>query len=303
MDNKQDLQNKIEEQNSKIEELKKKNEELSKKIDDLILVFRSHEHNGNDGTIKIKEVQGISKTGDAVEIGSGVLGQVEVQNGSTLQQSLVMSVGVDKTIKYQNVQSKDIDNSTIQLSLIKDSTIPGLPTYNSVLLGASRPIYNNTGKSITVGGNTISDSSFNWQTNELAGSYIAIYNSNLEAQFVRQIASNTSSTITIDGTWSSSVSNCIYTTFSPVILGDGAARWLKLSIIGQDISSGGTGAQRLGIGMGLLGSAIGIYYGTGSPEGIVSALQGSIYLRTDGGSTTTLYIKTSGTGNTGWTAK
>lgn len=43
--------------------------------------------------------------------------------------------------------------------------------------------------------------------------------------------------------------------------------------------------------------------GLGAPEGIVSASQGSIYLRTDGGPTTTLYIKTSGSGNTGWTAK
>jgi hypothetical protein len=36
---------------------------------------------------------------------------------------------------------------------------------------------------------------------------------------------------------------------------------------------------------------------------VVSARVGSLYLRTDGGATTTLYVKTSGTGNTGWTAK
>jgi hypothetical protein len=44
--------------------------------------------------------------------------------------------------------------------------------------------------------------------------------------------------------------------------------------------------------------------GTGSPEGVVSAFVGSVYLNTSGGATTTLYIKTSGgSGNTGWTAK
>lgn len=43
--------------------------------------------------------------------------------------------------------------------------------------------------------------------------------------------------------------------------------------------------------------------GTGSPESVVSASIGSLYLRLDGGATTTLYVKTSGTGNTGWTAK
>jgi hypothetical protein len=43
--------------------------------------------------------------------------------------------------------------------------------------------------------------------------------------------------------------------------------------------------------------------GTGSPEGVVTAPVGSIYTRTDGGAGTTLYIKESGTGNTGWIAK
>lgn len=43
--------------------------------------------------------------------------------------------------------------------------------------------------------------------------------------------------------------------------------------------------------------------GAGSPEGVVAAVVGSIWTRTDGGATTTLYVKTSGTGNTGWTAK
>lgn len=43
--------------------------------------------------------------------------------------------------------------------------------------------------------------------------------------------------------------------------------------------------------------------GTGSPESVVTAPIGSLWLRTDGSTSTTLYIKTSGAGNTGWTAK
>ena len=43
--------------------------------------------------------------------------------------------------------------------------------------------------------------------------------------------------------------------------------------------------------------------GTGSPEGVVTASVGSLYSRTDGGADTTLYVKESGTGNTGWAAK
>lgn len=43
--------------------------------------------------------------------------------------------------------------------------------------------------------------------------------------------------------------------------------------------------------------------GAGSPESVVTAPVGSLYTRTDGGANTTLYVKESGTGNTGWIAK
>jgi len=43
--------------------------------------------------------------------------------------------------------------------------------------------------------------------------------------------------------------------------------------------------------------------GAGTPEGAVTATVGSLYTRTDGGATTTLYVKESGTGNTGWVGK
>lgn len=46
-----------------------------------------------------------------------------------------------------------------------------------------------------------------------------------------------------------------------------------------------------------------IITGTGSPEGVVAAGVGSLYTNKSGGASTTLYVKTSGTGNTGWTAK
>lgn len=42
--------------------------------------------------------------------------------------------------------------------------------------------------------------------------------------------------------------------------------------------------------------------GTGSPEGVVAAPIGSMYSRTDGTITTSLYVKSSGTSNTGWKA-
>jgi hypothetical protein len=52
-----------------------------------------------------------------------------------------------------------------------------------------------------------------------------------------------------------------------------------------------------------LGSAgVQILTGTGDPESVHTAVVGSLFLRTDGGTGTTLYVKESGSGNTGWSS-
>ncbi|HEU4975289.1 MAG TPA: hypothetical protein VFT50_09385 [Baekduia sp.] len=43
--------------------------------------------------------------------------------------------------------------------------------------------------------------------------------------------------------------------------------------------------------------------GRGSPEGVVRATPGSLYVDEDGGAGATLYVKESGNGDTGWVAK
>ena len=43
--------------------------------------------------------------------------------------------------------------------------------------------------------------------------------------------------------------------------------------------------------------------GTGTPEGSIISAVGGLWRRTDGGTSTTLYVKESGTSNTGWAAK
>lgn len=46
-----------------------------------------------------------------------------------------------------------------------------------------------------------------------------------------------------------------------------------------------------------------VYNGVGSPEGVVVAQIGSIYLRLDGAASTSMYVKESGSAATGWIAK
>lgn len=52
-----------------------------------------------------------------------------------------------------------------------------------------------------------------------------------------------------------------------------------------------------------LPSTVTLTIGVGSPASVVTAPVGSLYLNTSGGSGTTLYVKESGTGNTGWVGK
>jgi hypothetical protein len=107
--------------------------------------------------------------------------------------------------------------------------------------------------------------------------------------FVGTLTNGATKTININD-----ISNYIFKTdrLTPTIdstqfLGDGSHRWDTVYTVN---------------GM-TLGTNILITSGAGSPESVISAPVGSLYLRTDGSTTTTLYVKTSGTGNTGWTAK
>lgn len=50
-------------------------------------------------------------------------------------------------------------------------------------------------------------------------------------------------------------------------------------------------------------ASVSLTTGAGTPEGSIVAQVGSIHLRTDGGASTTFYVKETGVGNTGWVAK
>lgn len=72
----------------------------------------------------------------------------------------------------------------------------------------------------------------------------------------------------------------------------------------DDITSTTTGLAQPAVSSTVSAPALAsIASGLNTPENRVIAAPGSLFLRTDGGSNTTLYIKESGLGNTGWVAK
>ena len=81
---------------------------------------------------------------------------------------------------------------------------------------------------------------------------------------------------------------------------------VRTASAGSSGSSANTMTERFKIdkdGIVTLNNAVKLLASSGSPEGAITAPIGSLYLRTDGGSGTTLYVKESGTGNTGWVGK
>lgn len=63
---------------------------------------------------------------------------------------------------------------------------------------------------------------------------------------------------------------------------------------------GWSGFVRIGFNAGTFGSNL--FEGSGTPEGVITARIGSVYLNTAGGAGATWWYKESGTGNTGWIA-
>lgn len=84
------------------------------------------------------------------------------------------------------------------------------------------------------------------------------------------------------------------------------AKQITKGLIGmQDFSQGvGTFSRSTSTGGTQTLQQVPIYYGTGSPNGAVTASPGAIYFNFSGGSGTTLYVKESGSAtNTGWVGK
>ena len=286
-----------EEQQKQIDSLNETVNQLKTDIQNLLNRFDNHEHNQVDGTKKIKNIE-VSR-GDFARIGDTCLVGSITASGSSDGTTFGISTGPDSFGFNQRSLSTDLNIDHYQFT--------NGYTNQSFIRSFRPPLYLNSGKSVTAGGSTISDTGQSWTTNQLAGAFIYLFDSSGNSLETRQIASNTATQITIDGTWASTDSNVSYLVFMPVYLGAANVPWRQVYIGGDDVSSGGTGAQRrvLRFGYGTTSGAnvIGIYYGTGTPESVVTANVGSLYLRTDGGASTTLYVKTSGTGNTGWTAK
>jgi parallel beta-helix repeat protein len=89
-----------------------------------------------------------------------------------------------------------------------------------------------------------------------------------------------------------------------VVNGSNAGAWINNSGTGTELAGNAdwVSGQHAPCRM-YLGHLMTLSSGSGSPEGVVTASVGSLYVRSDGSTNTTLYVKTSGATASGWTAK
>jgi hypothetical protein len=171
----------------------------------------------------------------------------------------------------------------------------------SFLIGEHTPLISSVG-SLTLGGSTLVDSTANFANDSLVGCLVNIKNSSGSVAEAYKVITNTSNTITLGQYLSDgSVEYAAFTSLSgsydyylnnPMLLGAAETPYDR-GYFGQDI--------RLGYGSSSGSQVIYIKWGNGTPEGVVTANIGSLYLRKDGGAGTVLYVKESGNGtSTGW---
>lgn len=324
---------------AEIEQLRLEIESLRRDVEKL----RDHQHLGTDGSVLLQGstpilAQSLGLIGSTIKRGDFLFtpfnitdGQVGGLSADVKQRLMGMGIAItggkgtsseqvnalltsglssdpEEANKPTNQSSWDNINFS-QLSVIQSlnssysQSGPSFVSPTSFLIGERTPGIKNGVGSITSGGSTLSDSTANFQSDKLILSVCNIFTSSGSILASYRVLSHTSNVLTL-GQVNSDGSSTIaslpqtgsfsYEVRTPMLLGASEMPWERL-YVGEDI--------RLGYGSSGGSQVRYIKWGNGSPEGVVTANTGSLYLRFDGSTSTSLYIKTSGSGATGWTAK
>jgi hypothetical protein len=216
--NNEELERKVSEQENRILELENKIKEFEK-------TFTEHGHTGNDkslgikGNIQLEDFQYIT-------IGNAIFSGASVNKGTPTEQNFTfINTGGDRDDKVLDV--------TKNTQIVTDDTPSGLTFF----YGQKSPVVVGTGISIVSGTSTLNDSTKKFVVNELAGAYINISAVGSIITETLVIASNTESSITVTGTFSTDISNAAYVVFDAVYLGAANYPWKRLYT--TDTNAGG----------------------------------------------------------------
>lgn len=229
--------------------------------------FLSHQHDGVDGTNKLRKTI-------ALDIDQNIsIGPAQIVGGT----SAIIGVATDQYATAWSVGPDDVNTPLLNKSVNAQVEIQHFPNgTQSFFRGFRKPIalkFEGTNTSTTSGGTTITLTGFNFTTDELTGGLINIYNSSGTHIETQTIASNTSTVITISGTWLASTSNATVFILRPLFLGSAEAIWQR-GYVQEDVAGG----LRFGVGP-TAGGQNGLLYMDAT---------GDLYWRDKGGTSTKL---------------
>jgi len=241
-----------------------------------VVKIPSHLHNGKDSPL-ITTVDLPTQT--PIKLGLGAIISTSnsfrklVAYGSTseqIQTSIAAGTGQAGTV--------DITTPNMQFNLLHQ---PQNTNNQSFINSVRPPIYGTpqgTTVSTTAGGNTITISNYGFVVNSLANALINILDSSGTLVETQTIASNTSSVITISGTWLYSTSGGTFFIFQPVFMGSADTPFQRF------YTQEGTGAGiRFGVGV-TNGGQNGLLYMNAT---------GDLYWRDKAGTSTKVFLSTS----------
>lgn len=185
---------------------------LENRLRDLERRYSLHQHNDVDGTNHLRKNFFL----DADQ--AGIIGDSQFQTfrGYNTTDGLNFFLGIILGSNTTPGATNKSPNMQVVLNHIPDQA-----SKFSFLTAERSPLflsYENTSVSTTAAGNTVTITGFNFATNELAGAYIDIYDSNTALVETQTIASNTATVVTISGTWLASTTGT-FKIYTPVFLG------------------------------------------------------------------------------------
>lgn len=252
---------------------------LENEVKSLKDLFYRHQHDGVDGTNKLRKDIVLDK-------------DQFLTIGNTQQGSSIGQIGTSAEF-HRHILVAGTDTQTsgfVNKSVNAQTTLEHQPnTTTSFFYGMRSPIVTSlegTSISTTKGGTTVTISGFDFTTNELAGAQINILDS--AGTFIegQTIGSNTSTVITILDSWLATTSGGKFTILRPLYLGSADYQWQRAYV-----NWGTSGGVRFGFGP------------TGHPQNglLYMDASGDLYWRPKGyitGSSSSQFDITSPGGNT-----
>lgn len=209
---------------------------LKQELDKLKYEYSKHQHSDVDGTNSLRKSFNLDLDQTA-QIGLGSIGTLPIRNPGASNEQIGLAIALSKDTT-KGFKSK-IDTLQTNFLYQPNAGTGFINAYTGTVVSSPA----GTSISTTAGGSTVTINGYNFDTNELAGQLINIISSSGSFVETQVIASNTSTVITISGTWGSNTSGGTFFIYTPVDLGSEETTWQRFYT--QEGTSGGI---RFGVG-------------------------------------------------------